>query len=96
MAAAHAEQFPGQEPAGEQLMAVRLRPIRDILELGPTTMAKLGAQESLAGGKWVSYGAIKLVVAMKIQGVDWNAVITQPPAVLPELSGNGMPREPLF
>lgn len=56
-------------------------------------MAKVGAQESMAGGAWVTYGAIKLVTVMRLQGVDWDSVITEPPMVLPA-GGSTAPAPP--
>lgn len=76
------EQFPGC-PVAEQLMSLKLRPVRDTMEAQQDTMARLALQESL-GGKWVTYGQIKLVIMMRKQGVDWNDVVTDPPPPLPE------------
>ncbi len=84
------EQYPGEDP-GQRLMSITLTRVRDLLEAGGATMPKLAAQESLAGGKWVTYGQIKAIIQMRLQGLDWNEVITDPPAVLPPSGSEEMP-----
>ncbi|BDA41065.1 probable single-stranded DNA-binding protein at N-terminal half [Coccomyxa sp. Obi] len=72
----------GPDGAPATLDKIYLRHVREAMGDHPTAGAKQASQEQLAIEKeGLTYHQIRLVIALKQQGISWNDVIVQNPAV---------------
>eukprot|EP00884_Botryococcus_braunii_P018843 jgi/Botrbrau1/5642/Bobra.55_1s0030.1 len=68
------------------LESLQLRKLREALAGHPTAGPKMTSQEQLSPeDKGLTYSQLRLVLAMKKMGVDWDTVVTENPVPLPVL-----------